>query len=155
MLVLLYLTTVGLKLFFRLKATKDPSASFFSGFCPCDLDTTIIRSCRRYVIAKELTKNCYLSEYRTIPIQDMNMKLIYIKSTMEPKNYSTIRSILKRERGEKIAPYVFKISDTKAIKEYLNKERITYEVYQEEGTIKRALENSNQESRKKRKVSEE
>ena len=82
------------------------------------------------------------------------MKLIYIKSTMEPKDYSTIRSILKRERGEKIAPYVFKISDTKAIKEYLDKERITYEVYQEERTIKRALENSNQESRKKRKVSE-
>jgi len=91
----------------------------------------------------------------TIPIQNMNMKLIYIKSTMEPKNYSTIRSILKRERGEKIAPYVFKISDTKAIKEYLDKERITYEVYQEERTIRRALENSNQESRKKRKVSEE
>ena len=59
------------------------------------------------------------------------MKLIYIKSTMEPKNYSTIRSILKRERGEKIAPYIFKISDTKAIKEYLDKERITFEIYQE------------------------
>jgi hypothetical protein len=83
------------------------------------------------------------------------MKLIYIKSTMEPKDYSTIRSILKRERGEKIAPYVFKISDTKAIKEYLDKERITYEIYQEERIIKQALENSNQESRKKRKVSEE
>ena len=74
---------------------------------------------------------------------------------MEPKDYSTIRSILKRERGEKIAPYVFKISDTKAIKEYLDKERITYEIYQEERIIKQALENSNQESRKKRKVSEE
>ena len=82
------------------------------------------------------------------------MKLIYIKSTMEPKDYSTIRSILKRERGEKIAPYVFKISDAKAIKEYLDKERITYEVYQEEMIIKHALENSNRESRKKQKVSE-
>src|SRR5215469_16743864 len=59
------------------------------------------------------------------------MKLIYIKSTMEPKDYSTIRSILKKEQGEKIAPYVFKISDTKAIKEYLDKERITYEIYQQ------------------------
>src|SRR5947209_13568370 len=59
------------------------------------------------------------------------MKLIYIKSTMEPKNYSTIRSILKREQGEKIAPYVFKISDTKAIQEYLDKEKITYEIYQQ------------------------
>ena len=32
------------------------------------------------------------------------MKLIYIKSIMEPKNYSTIRSILKKAQGEKIAP---------------------------------------------------
>ena len=82
------------------------------------------------------------------------MRLVYIKSTMEPKDYSTIRSILKREEGEKIAPYIFKISDTKIIKEYLDKERITYEIYQEEKIIKQALENSNQESRKKRKVSE-
>ena len=34
---------------------------------------------------------------------------------MEPKNYSTIRSILKKVQGEKIAPYVFKLSDAKAI----------------------------------------
>ena len=50
---------------------------------------------------------------------------------MEPKNYSTIRSILKQVQGEKIAPYVFKVSDTKAIQEYLDKERITYEIYQQ------------------------
>ena len=43
------------------------------------------------------------------------MKLIYIRSTMEPKNYSTIRSILKKEQGEKIAPYIFKINDTQTI----------------------------------------
>jgi len=38
------------------------------------------------------------------------MKLIYIKSTitMEPKNYSTIRSILKKAQGEKITPYVLR-----------------------------------------------
>ena len=41
------------------------------------------------------------------------MKLIYIKFTMEPNNYSTIRNILKKAQGEKIAPYVFKINDTK------------------------------------------
>ena len=74
---------------------------------------------------------------------------------MEPKNYSTIRSILKKEQGEKIAPCVFKVSDTKTIREYLDKESITYEIYQEERVIKHVLENSNQESRKKRKVSEE
>src|SRR5947209_7987603 len=58
------------------------------------------------------------------------MKLIYIRSTMEPKNYSTIRSILKKEQGEKIAPYIFKINDTQTLEAYLRKERITYEIYQ-------------------------
>ena len=106
------------------------------------------------------------------------MKLIYVKSTMEPKDYSTIRSILKREQGEKIAPYVFKITDTEIIKEYLDKERITYEIYQrldvnsnrsinpsyednsgrsqqELNPKKRELPETSEESRKKRKVSEE
>ena len=63
------------------------------------------------------------------------MKLIYIKSTMEPKNYSTIRSILKKEQGEKIAPYIFKLADTKSLQTYLDKEKITYEIYQEERKI--------------------
>src|SRR5436305_4233165 len=70
--------------------------------------------------------NIGLSLYKNI-----NMKLVYIKSTMEPKNYSTIRSILKKEQGVKIAPCVFKITDTKTIQEYLDKERITYEIYQQ------------------------
>ena len=50
------------------------------------------------------------------------MKLIYIRSTMESKNYSTIRSILKKEQGEKIAPYIFKINDTQTLEAYLRKE---------------------------------
>ena len=52
------------------------------------------------------------------------MKSIYIRSTMEPKNYSTIRSILKKKQGEKIAPYIFKINDTQTLEAYLRKERI-------------------------------
>ena len=36
---------------------------------------------------------------------------------MEPKNYSMIRSILKKEQGENIAPYIFKVSNTEAIKD--------------------------------------
>ena len=52
------------------------------------------------------------------------MKLIYIKSTMEPKNYSTIRSILKKAQGEKIAPYIFKMNDTKILEEYLDKKKL-------------------------------
>ncbi len=63
------------------------------------------------------------------------MKLIYIRSTMEPKNYSTIRSILKKEQGEKIAPYIFKINDIQTLEAYLRKERITYEIYQERKII--------------------
>ena len=47
---------------------------------------------------------------------------------MKPKNYSTIRSILKKEQGEKIAPYLFKIKNTQALEVYLRKERITYEI---------------------------
>jgi len=85
------------------------------------------------------------------------MKLIYIRSTMVPKNYSTLRSLLKQEQGEKIAPYIFKISDSKAIKQYLDKEGITYEIYQEERSekaLKRTLAESPQEPRKKRKIEE-
>ena len=81
------------------------------------------------------------------------MKLIYIRSTMEPKNYGTLRSLLKQEQGEKIAPYVFKLKSTQVIKEYLDKEKIIYEVYQEERsekTLKRALAESPQEPRKKK-----
>jgi len=55
---------------------------------------------------------------------------------MEPKNYSTIRSILKKAQGEKIAPYVFKINDTQTLQAYLDQEKITYETYQEERKIR-------------------
>ena len=85
------------------------------------------------------------------------MKLIYIKSTMEPKNYSTIRSILKKEQGKKIVPYVFKINDTQTLQEYLDQEKITYEIYQEERKIinhKRALTSTHDEPRKKQKLEE-
>jgi len=85
------------------------------------------------------------------------MKLIYIKSTMEPKNYSTIRSILKKAQGEKIAPYIFKINDTKTLQEYLDQEKITYEIYQEERKIinhKRKRTPTYDEPRKKRKLEE-
>jgi len=74
---------------------------------------------------------------------------------MEPKNYSTIRSILKKEQGEKIAPYVFKINNSQTLQEYLDQERITYEIYQEERKIvnnKRTLPSTYNEPRKKRKL---
>src|SRR3954447_12905127 len=58
------------------------------------------------------------------------MKLIYIKSTITPKNYSVVREILKKERGEKLAPFIYKLSKLDSLKQYLNKENINYEVYQ-------------------------
>jgi len=54
---------------------------------------------------------------------------------MEFKNYSIIRSILKKKQGEKIAPYIFKINNTQTLKAYLRKERITYKIYYEERKI--------------------
>ena len=47
------------------------------------------------------------------------MKLIYIRSIMEPKNYSII---LKKEQGEKIASYIFELADTKSLQTYLDRE---------------------------------
>ena len=76
---------------------------------------------------------------------------------MEPKNYSTLRSLLKQEQGEKIAPYIFKLKCTLTIREYLDQEKITYEVYHEERSekaLKRTLAESFQEPRKKRKLGE-
>ena len=71
---------------------------------------------------------------------------------MEPKNYSTIRSILKKAQGEKIAPYVFKINNTQTLQEYPDQEKITYEIDQEERKIinnKRTLTSTYDEPRKK------
>ena len=71
---------------------------------------------------------------------------------MEPKNYSSIRSILKKAQGEKIAPYVFKMNDTQTLRQYLDQERITYEIYQEERkiiTTKRALTPTHDKPKKK------
>jgi len=42
---------------------------------------------------------------------------------MKPKNNSTIKSILKKEQGEKIAPYIFKINDTQTLEAYLRKNK--------------------------------
>ncbi|KLL05205.1 MAG: hypothetical protein MRERV_3c001, partial [Mycoplasmataceae bacterium RV_VA103A] len=46
---------------------------------------------------------------------------------MEPKNYAALRSLLKQEQGEKIAPYVFKLANLQTLQKYLQKEKIRYE----------------------------
>ncbi|KLL05038.1 MAG: hypothetical protein MRERV_6c006 [Mycoplasmataceae bacterium RV_VA103A] len=57
------------------------------------------------------------------------MKLIYIKSTITPKDYSVVREILKKERGEKLAPFIYKLNNLSHLEHYLNRENVNYEVY--------------------------
>jgi hypothetical protein len=59
---------------------------------------------------------------------------------MLSKNHSALRSILKQEQGEKIAPCISNLNNTQAI-EYLNGENIIYEVYKEENALKRDSKN--------------
>jgi hypothetical protein len=84
---------------------------------------------------------------------------------MEPKDYATIRAILKQEQGEKVAPYVFKLTATDTLEKYLKREKITYEIYQQQlpsttqirpiSKLKRPLDEAETfEPRKKRRFEE-
>jgi len=42
---------------------------------------------------------------------------------MKPKNYSTLRAILKEEQGKKITPYIFKMADTSQVCNYLEQKK--------------------------------
>jgi hypothetical protein len=56
-------------------------------------------------------------------------QLVIIKSIMEPKDYSTLRSLLKKEQGERVTPYIFKSNNTQPVEDYLSQQKIDYEVY--------------------------
>ena len=56
-------------------------------------------------------------------------QLVIIKSVMEPKDYSTLRALLKKQQGERITPYIFKINNTQPVEDYLSQQRIDYEIY--------------------------
>jgi hypothetical protein len=56
-------------------------------------------------------------------------QLVIIKSVMEPKDYSTLRALLKNQQGERITPYIFKLADTQPVENYLSQQKIDYEVY--------------------------
>jgi hypothetical protein len=56
-------------------------------------------------------------------------QLILIKSVMKPRDYSALRAILREEQGEKITPNIFKMIDIRPVKEYLEKEKIGFEIY--------------------------
>jgi hypothetical protein len=74
-------------------------------------------------------------------------QLIIIKSVMKPKNYSTLRSLLQEERGEKITPYIFKLTNAKNIGNYLEQEQINYEIYEKKEKEVRKLKNKKEQLR--------
>ena len=57
-------------------------------------------------------------------------QLIVIRSVMKPRNYSTLRALLKKEQGEKINPNIFKLENSQSIQKYLEKEKINYDLYE-------------------------
>jgi len=67
-------------------------------------------------------------------------QLIIIRSVMKPRNYSTLRALLKKEQGEKINPNIFKLENSQRVQKYLEKEKITYDLYEkkEESKLEQA-----------------
>ena len=60
-------------------------------------------------------------------------QLIIIRSVMKPRNYSTLRALLKKEQGEKVNPNIFRLENSQriqSIQKYLEKEKITYDLYE-------------------------
>lgn len=67
-------------------------------------------------------------------------QLIIIRSVMKPRNYSTLRALLKKEQGEKVNPNIFKLENSQRVQKYLEKEKITYDLYEkkEESKLEQA-----------------
>jgi hypothetical protein len=57
-------------------------------------------------------------------------QLIVIRSVMKPRDYSTLRALLKKEQGEKVNPSIFKLENSESIRKYLEKEKIIYDLYE-------------------------
>ena len=58
---------------------------------------------------------------------------------MKPRNYSTLRAILKEEQGEKVNPNIFKLANSQSIRDYLEKEKIAYDIYEKKEKSKLEL----------------
>jgi len=69
-------------------------------------------------------------------------QLIVIRSVMKPRNYSTLRALLKKEQGEKVNPNIFKLENSQRVQKYLEKEKITYDLYEkkEESKLEKAYQ---------------
>ena len=63
-------------------------------------------------------------------------QLIIIRSVMKPRNYSTLRAILKKEQGEKVNPKIYKLENSQSIRNYLEKQKITYDLYEKKSESK-------------------
>lgn len=63
-------------------------------------------------------------------------QLIVIRSVMKPRNYSTLRELLKKEQGEKVNPKIYKLENSQSIRNYLEKQKITYDLYEKKSESK-------------------
>ena len=63
-------------------------------------------------------------------------QLIIIRSVMKPRNYSTLRALLKKEQGEKVNPKIYKLENGRSIQNYLEKQKITYDLYEKKSESK-------------------
>ena len=67
-------------------------------------------------------------------------QLIVIRSVMKPRDYSTLRSLLKEEQGEKINPNIFKLENSQNIQDYLKKARLAKQKEQEQKRKEQEIE---------------
>lgn len=63
-------------------------------------------------------------------------QLIVIRSIMKPRDYSTLRAILKKEQGEKVNPKIYKLENSQSVRKYLEKQKITYDLYERKSESK-------------------
>ena len=61
---------------------------------------------------------------------------IIIRWVMKPRNYSTLRELLKKEQGEKVNPKIYKLENSQSIQNYLEKQKITYDLYEKKSESK-------------------
>ena len=71
---------------------------------------------------------------------------------MKPRNYSNLRSLLKEEQGEKISPNIFKLENSQSVQNYLEKEKIAYEIYEkkEESKLEKAYQEAYSDKERER-----
>jgi hypothetical protein len=54
---------------------------------------------------------------------------------MKPRNYNTLRALFLKEQGEKVNPNIFKLENSQRVQKYLEKEKITYDLYEKKQKV--------------------